>query len=198
MNVKISEELLAKYKTFLKQDWGSNRVGESIEELIEDQLRKNLVPAYDRDLLTGCKNRFYIRHDFENAVLKCKNADFHTTYICFDIEHFKNYLDYYGIAAGDQKLIDIASQIQNRYPQKNVYRYGGDEFVLELESEEFTPIYVPDVSLKYSVVEIVVKWSKYRKRNFEREIYYYLETGFFESTIEGTAISYVYLPQRAG
>jgi len=198
MNVKISKELLAKYKIFLKQYWGSNKFEESIEELIEDQLRKNLVPAYDRDALTGCKNRFHIKYDFESAVWQAENADFQTKYICLDVVHFKDYLDYYGIQAGDQKLIDIARRIESRYPQKNLYRYGGDEFVLELADEEFKPIDVPDVLLKYSVVDIVVKWSKYRKRNFEREIYHYLETGFFEASIKGTLVSYVYQSRKAG
>jgi len=198
MNIKLPDEMLATLKAFLKQYWYSENIDEYIEQLAKDDLRKNLAPGYDHDTLTGCKNKFYIRRDFENAISHSKNTDFHTKYVCLDIEHFKDYLDYHGLRAGDQKLIDVAKQIESNYPKNNIYRYGGDEFVLELVNEEFTPVYIPEISLKYSVVDIVVKGSNYQKSNFEREIYYYLETGFFESSTKGAFISHFYESPKAG
>ncbi len=198
MSINISDEVLSKYKAFLKEQWKADNVNEYIERLVSDELRKNLVLGYDRDSLTNCKNKYYIKHDFEKCILESKNSDFHVQYICLDIIHFKNYLDHYGISAGEQKLIDVARQIEKNYPNSNIYRYGGDEFILELKDEEFRPLNIPDISLKFSIVNIAVSWDNYIKRNFEREVFYYLERGIFEASPNGTFLSFVYESPKTG
>jgi len=192
MNINISDELLQQYETFLHHRWHSGDVSGYVERLLQDEMRKYLAPGYDRDTLTGCKNRFYIEHDFENALLKCKNTDFHTKYLCLDIDHFKNYLDYFGIQAGEQKLVGLARRLENNYPDRNIYRYGGDEFVVELGDGAVIPLDSSDLALKYAIVDIVVKWSDNQKRNFERETYFYLETGFFAASLTGALIYHIY------
>lgn len=55
------------------------------------------------------------------------------TIVMVDVDHFKQYNDLYGHQAGDQALIDVATAIRRVCRTSDeVYRYGGEEFVLLL------------------------------------------------------------------
>ena len=201
MNVKISENLLEKYRKVIKRRMLSDDISEYIETLIESELRKFGEEGYALDGLTGCKNRFQVARDFKQALWEKGWNDtsvFLNQYLCVDIDKFRNYLDFYGITAGDNLLKDLASQLQQTYPEKNVYRYGGDEFVVEIQDSVFQPIQLSEVEIKYSIINIEIKRDGHRRYNFERFFDMYIEMGILESSSKGTMINFRYPSQNAG
>ena len=201
MNVEISENLLEKYRKLIKRRMLSDDVSEYIETLIESELRKFSEEGYALDGLTGCKNRFQVAHDFKTALWQNGWNDtsvFCNQYLCVDIDNFKNYMDFYGITAGDKLLKNLAGQLQQHYPGKNVYRYGGDEFVVEMKDAVFQPIQLPDVEIKYSIINVEINRDRHNRHNFERFFDLYLEMGILESSSQGTMINFRYQPQNAG
>ncbi len=65
--------------------------------------------------------------------------------LVIDVDHFKQYNDGYGHAKGDHVLRDLAKAFsrQLRRPLDDVYRYGGEEFVLvmyDLSAEKFVDL----------------------------------------------------------
>lgn len=65
--------------------------------------------------------------------------------LMIDVDHFKQYNDGYGHAKGDNVLRDLAQAFsrQLRRPLDDVYRYGGEEFVLvmyDLSAEKFADL----------------------------------------------------------
>jgi diguanylate cyclase (GGDEF)-like protein len=201
MNVEISDNLLEKYRKLIKRRMLSDDVSEFIEILIEVELRKFGEEGYAHDGLTGCKNRFQVARDFKKALWEKGWNDtsvLRNQYLCVDIDKFKNYLDFYGITAGDNLLKDLASQLQQNYSGKNIYRYGGDEFVVEMKDAVFQPIQLPHVEIKYSLIDVEIKRDGHRGYNFERFFDMYIEMGILESSNQGTMINFRYPPPNAG
>ena len=107
------------------------------------------------------------------------------------IDNFKNYLDKHGLSEGDKILIEIANKLKQTYPNQNIYRFGGDEFVVILGDEEVQlPKIKDEVQLKYSVVTASVSKNQRRNHHINRELVFYLDKGIVESTFEGKNISY--------
>ncbi len=94
---------------------------------LETQLREQSI----RDPLTGCYNRrklvdLYTQKREPEEIWGCIYAD---------IDHFKQYNDVYGHAAGDSVLLRM-SRFLMRYvrAEEPVIRMGGDEFLIVLEN----------------------------------------------------------------
>jgi len=161
MKVEISDSLFEQYKEFIKTRFLTENISEQIEQLIERELNKYCVLGRELDVLTGTKTRHQLIQDLtrslggqgynDNSILK-------TTFLCLDIDNFKKYLDFHGLTAGDQILIKIAEQLKRNYPKSNIYRIGGDEFVVEIGELNFTPFEIDkNINLKYSIVDISVQ-----------------------------------------
>lgn len=85
-----------------------------------------------KDPLTGLWNR---RHLDETIQLEWGRSLIHREPISLmmvDIDHFKNYNDYYGHKVGDECLIKVAQTIKVSFKRASdlVTRYGGEEFVV--------------------------------------------------------------------
>ena len=92
------------------------------------------------DSLTGLYNR---RHFEANAAAEFSRAgrlgvDLNIAII--DIDYFKQYNDNYGHQAGDECLVRISDILKNRFRRSNetVTRYGGEEFVILNQGDDFT------------------------------------------------------------
>lgn len=198
--IEVSENLLEKYREVIKRRMLSDDVSQYVEMLIEAELRKFGEEGYEKDDLTGCKNRVQAARDFKKELWKNGWNDtsvFHNQYLCVDIDKFKNYLEFYGIMAGDNLLKNLANQLQQNYPGKNVYRYGGDEFVVEMKDAIFQSIKLPEVDLKYSIINVEIKRDGHRREYFERCFNIYIEMGVLESSSKGTVIDFRYPPQNS-
>ncbi|HXO33148.1 MAG TPA: diguanylate cyclase [Candidatus Acidoferrales bacterium] len=111
------------------------------------------------DRLTGCKTRDQLLEDIRRATSSGDGQAFkRSDFACVDIEDFKTYLEATGLAAGDKVLKDIGTELREIYSDANVYRFGGDEFVIELRRRPYGPAQTPGgISLKHSIVRIVAK-----------------------------------------
>ena len=94
----------------------------------EEQLNTNrrLQTASMVDSLTGLKNRYALRKDFEQYI-HC-----HLHVMMMDIDDFKFYNDHFGHAVGDKILNAFGKLIAETFRGGSAYRYGGDEFMVVL------------------------------------------------------------------
>lgn len=88
-----------------------------------------LIIEKETDVLTGLFNR---RKLFETlALLETTRAEKPSGILMIDIDHFKEYNDTYGHAAGD-KCLNHLGRVFSKFSREyrlHFYRYGGEEFV---------------------------------------------------------------------
>ncbi len=92
-----------------------------------------LKNAASTDPLTGCYNRREFEKRLEEQFALCtrNNSDF--SLVMFDIDHFKSINDNYGHQAGDEILAEMCNKVKMMIrTEDNLFRYGGEEFVLIL------------------------------------------------------------------
>jgi len=92
---------------------------------LETQLREQSV----RDPLTGCYNR----RQLDDLCSRERSADEMWGCLYVDIDHFKQYNDTYGHAAGDNVLLRMSRFLMRHVrAEEPVIRMGGDEFLVVL------------------------------------------------------------------
>lgn len=79
----------------------------------------------NHDLLTG----LYNRNNFEQRVRNNRNGANLLVFIC-DVDGLKLINDAFGHIEGDELLINLATILKEAAPEDEVYRIGGDEFVI--------------------------------------------------------------------
>lgn len=96
--------------------------------------RKLLEQLSMQDGLTGIANRRCFDLAIERALLQSKRSGDSLGVAMIDVDHFKAYNDYYGHAAGDEALKQVAFVLSSsmKRPYDLAARYGGEEFVLLL------------------------------------------------------------------
>lgn len=78
------------------------------------------------DDLTKLKNRYALREEFSKFIG-------HKIYIIMsDIDYFKKVNDSYGHLVGDELLQKISKTLNEVFYDGDIYRYGGDEFLIVL------------------------------------------------------------------
>jgi diguanylate cyclase (GGDEF)-like protein len=102
------------------------------------QQRRELMRLSTQDGLTGLANR---RHFDETLQLACRQVARTGAKLglaLFDVDHFKQYNDFYGHGAGDDTLRKVAHVLGEhaRRPLDLAARYGGEEFVLLTQDPE--------------------------------------------------------------
>ena len=86
------------------------------------------------DKLTGAKNRnAYLEKmdSMENAIHAKRHVSF--AILIFDINGLKAVNDTFGHAEGDKLIINSYQAIKGEFPHVEIYRIGGDEFVIIME-----------------------------------------------------------------
>ncbi|MEQ9620128.1 MAG: diguanylate cyclase [Deltaproteobacteria bacterium] len=85
------------------------------------------------DSLTGLFNRRYMEETLKREISRVARSKNPLGLIMIDIDHFKNFNDTYGHAAGDMLLKNIGDFFKEHIRREDVAcRYGGEEFVLIL------------------------------------------------------------------
>ncbi|MDD2899138.1 MAG: diguanylate cyclase [Desulfuromonadaceae bacterium] len=86
------------------------------------------------DSLTGLSNRRLFDTMLQTEFSRHKRTGTHLSLIMIDVDHFKNYNDYYGHLAGDDCLRQIARTLKVVVERgtDSVARFGGEEFVVIL------------------------------------------------------------------
>jgi len=107
-------------------------VDEATRQLREANAR--LEQQVNSDYLTGLPNRRRFEHHLLSTLRNRSTQDDPLCIISIDIDNFKEINDRHGHAAGDMVLIDVAEILSNAVRSSNdlVARYGGDEFVAQL------------------------------------------------------------------
>ncbi len=93
-------------------------------------LEEQLIEQSVRDPLTGCYNRRHL-----SALYASQHQEVPTTWGCIytDIDHFKQYNDIHGHAAGDTVLVKMSRFLMRHIrAEEAVVRMGGDEFLIVL------------------------------------------------------------------
>ncbi|MCC7534841.1 MAG: GGDEF domain-containing protein [Deltaproteobacteria bacterium] len=83
------------------------------------------------DGLTGIHNRRWLDETLHRLVKRQRLSGGHLSVALIDIDHFKQFNDRFGHAAGDHVLSTVASLLaRNLRPTDLVARFGGEEFVI--------------------------------------------------------------------
>src|SRR5579859_659703 len=92
-----------------------------------EQLRDQSV----RDYLTGLFNRRYLEETLGREVRRAERAHAPLGVIMIDLDHFKQFNDTYGHAAGDALLRELGGLLRRSLRESDIAcRYGGEEFTL--------------------------------------------------------------------
>ena len=104
---------------------------------IRDELRKGLEEVRTRayiDSMTGVKNKTAYMEKRSKLIddITSGSADF--SVVITDINGLKSINDNYGHEEGDRVIIDAAGFLKVVFGERYVYRIGGDEFIVIMES----------------------------------------------------------------
>jgi two-component system, cell cycle response regulator len=104
-----------------------------------ERANRQLEALARRDPLTGLANRRRFDHEKLRAWGEMLTRRHVVAVLMIDVDHFKNYNDYYGHAAGDDCLIAIARLLAATFGRQGelAARLGGEEFAVLLERVDF-------------------------------------------------------------
>lgn len=101
------------------------------------QINEELTKLSITDKLTGLKNRRFFQERLEQLVSQYEKVKQSFYMLVIDIDFFKKVNDTYGHHAGDQVLTYLARLILSiSSEQIEAFRYGGEEFVILIISED--------------------------------------------------------------
>jgi len=94
-------------------------------------LREALREQSIRDPLTGLFNRRYMEEALKQQMSRVTRQLHPLGIIMIDIDHFKDFNDTYGHAAGDALLSELGQLLKSHVRNEDIAcRYGGEEFLL--------------------------------------------------------------------
>lgn len=138
--------LKSKVKVFIelhKQKEQLKKQAEMLQEKLNELLRlreqnSRLEHLSTIDVLTGILNRRSFEENIQTEWKRAIRARTTISLIMIDIDHFKEFNDYYGHQAGDRCLEKVAKAIvaSTQRPADLVARYGGEEFVVVLPESD--------------------------------------------------------------
>ncbi len=127
----------------------STEIGELIAlSLANIKLREKLFSQSIKDPLTGLFNRRYLEETFVRETSRARRHKYPIGIIMCDIDHFKQFNDIHGHAAGDAILAEVGRFLARSLRTADIVcRYGGEEFALILPeaSLEHTKIRAEDL-----------------------------------------------------
>lgn len=107
-----------------------NQMGIALENL---KLYERTRQMSLHDPLTGLANRRLLFSELEHMYAGARRHSRPLSVIMLDLDHFKDYNDAHGHAAGDRVLSRVASIVTRETRKEDVAaRYGGEEFLLVL------------------------------------------------------------------
>lgn len=142
---KLNEELLSKQRTIEEL----NRTLEARVRARTEDLRRSYEELHERnrqlidaraqaatDALTGLANHRAYQQRIRQEVCQAQECEGSLGLITLDIDGFKGINDSRGHLAGDEVLHELAVVVSDVVGREDVYRYGGDEFVILLPGSD--------------------------------------------------------------
>lgn len=114
----------------------ASMVGSLLEVASMKEITSNAILESHIDVLTGLLNRRAFERDISNCINNLINGKFSDSLLgIIDLDDMKNINDTWGHDAGDLLLANFAEAIKaSSRPEDKIYRIGGDEFALILNS----------------------------------------------------------------
>jgi diguanylate cyclase (GGDEF)-like protein len=131
------------------------QIDRQTRELIENEAR--LLELSHHDPLTGLLNRRYLEEMFTREILRAARKKYPIGIIMADIDHFKQFNDTHGHAAGDVVLVQVAHFLQAHVRETDfTCRYGGEEFLMILPeaTREITQIRAEQIREEIQALKI--------------------------------------------
>jgi diguanylate cyclase (GGDEF)-like protein len=101
------------------------------QQLVHSEARLRDLSVHDA--LTGLFNRRYLEESLTLELIRAARKRSPVGIIMVDIDHFKQFNDTDGHAAGDEVLVQVGSFLRAHVRESDVTcRYGGEEFILIL------------------------------------------------------------------
>lgn len=126
-----------------------------IYELSKDKSQKKLQELALRDPLTGVYNRLALKHFFT----KQTTANTKNSLAIIDLDFFKKVNDNYGHDAGDTVLQQFIQVLRLSVDDNQIYRLGGEEFVLIIPAERNVAFALID-TMKQAVAQHKVQYKQ--------------------------------------
>jgi diguanylate cyclase (GGDEF)-like protein len=127
--------LLARVRAALRLKAEMDRRKEREKELLEvtrrlEEVIHSLQLMSTMDALTGIANRRLFDESLAREWRRCLRDGVPLSLVMVDLDHFKEFNDFYGHVAGDQALQRVAEAVAAsvKRPGDLVARYGGEEF----------------------------------------------------------------------
>lgn len=133
LDIKTRDEIENLYSAFVKTTSDSMHYFENFRKVkIEVEVMDKLAHT---DSLTGIKNKTsYAEYTAKlDADILADKANF--AIIMIDVNYLKKVNDTYGHERGDEYLMNACNLVRDIFGKENVYRVGGDEFVVILDSD---------------------------------------------------------------
>ena len=135
--VKREMQVLAKSKTYSEIAVANVTSSNTMELSVKEALGSAMEMA-GKDSLTGAENKTAYVHKEMNLDKKIEKKEINEfAIVVCDINGLKAVNDNQGHAAGDQFIKDAYDILDNIFKKCHIYRYGGDEFVIVLENDEY-------------------------------------------------------------
>lgn len=127
--------LLAAYLAWFERSGSdrqsARRLSDIFDSLTYRERYEDLLARSGRDALTGALDRGRLESEGRRTVDDAAIAGRPVSLLLIDIDHFKEFNDRFGHAAGDTLLKRIADDIKSTVRATDlVFRYGGEEFVV--------------------------------------------------------------------
>jgi len=131
---KLSPTQYVELSIKLRKEGGCVLVIEDVTQRIQYQTRINQLAKFDE--LTGLSNRSFFLHQAKHTLENLEQGDTGAI-LFFDLDDFKRVNDTLGHEAGDFILTSVAERVKRILPpQALAARYGGDEFVIMINSSQ--------------------------------------------------------------
>ena len=106
-----------------------------VEQLVELNATKQLAYV---DPLTGVKSKHaYVEYENQiDELIREKKIEEFSLFI-FDLNDLKKINDDFGHETGDKYILESVDIIKKHFPNVDLYRYGGDEFIIILQNEAY-------------------------------------------------------------
>ena len=193
MNIEVNDNLFNSYRQYLisRNIWTDE--SSSINDLLSAELHRSNIPGWDKCGFTGLNtlSGLYIRIRKKHFGSGWKDvSNYCNTYEIIDIDHFRDINDNYGFHGGDEVIIDLANKLKNDYDLNNLFRIGGDEFLIILDDRKpkiYNLLY--NATFTYSILELKVKRNQ-REFYFFETIKYLINKCVEEAKVNGNIVKY--------
>jgi len=121
------------------------------------RLKEILRAQAIHDPLTGLHNRRFLEEAFHRELLRAARKGTPVGVLMLDLDHFKEFNDAHGHAAGDALLLAFAAQLRTDIRAEDIAcRYGGEEFAVLLPDATVGQAMVRAEQIRQGIGKIVV------------------------------------------